>query len=172
MHPLAIASGAFRLRFVAPFVNVVCDTIAEMAGRPNAKQPDSASQPTEDELFITACDLMATGLSVAAACAECGAIERRFFRWLANSPTAQQHYARARGIRSDARFERSDKVLLDMRAGVIDAAQARVELDLIKWQCGKESPKKYGERVELAGDPNAPLIPHVVVEFVSTKKVE
>jgi hypothetical protein len=67
-------------------------------------------------------------------------------------------YARAREIRADARFERVDQVIEDMRAGVVDAQQARVEIDAIKWQAAKEAPSRYGDRLEVAGDPAAPLV--------------
>ena len=82
-------------------------------------------------------------------------------RWLgkdgAEFDSFRQQYARSREIRADARFERIDCVLVDMRAGTIDAQQARVEIDAIKWQAGREKPKVYGDAMTLKGDKDNPL---------------
>lgn len=82
-------------------------------------------------------------------------------RWLANQGEEfdylRAQYARAREVRADARFERIDCVIDDMRNKVIDAQQARVEIDAIKWQSGREKPKVYGESVTLKGDKDNPL---------------
>lgn len=82
-------------------------------------------------------------------------------RWLGKETEEfdafRAQYARAREIRADARFERIDCVLTDMRAGVVDAQQARVEIDAIKWQAGREKPKVYGDAMTLKGDKDNPL---------------
>lgn len=85
-------------------------------------------------------------------------------KWLAQFPSFVELYMRARDMRSHARFESIDQVMQDLREGVIDANMARVMVDTIKWQCGKECAKRYGERLELAGDATAPLA--VQVTFV------
>ncbi len=79
------------------------------------------------------------------------------FKWLNNFPDFVDQYTRARMTRAHVRFERVDEVLQDLRAGTIDSNMARVEIDTIKWQCGKEAPKKYGDRLEIAGDKENPL---------------
>ncbi len=79
------------------------------------------------------------------------------FNWLNKYPDFVEQYTRARMTRAHARFERVDEVLQDLRAGTIDSNMARVEIDTIKWQCGKEAPKRYGERIEIAGDKDNPL---------------
>lgn len=66
-------------------------------------------------------------------------------------------YARAREARADARFESIDTVIDDMRAGKIDAQQARVQIDAIKWQAGKENGRRYGDAMTLKGDKDNPL---------------
>lgn len=132
-------------------------------GRPSTYTPEIAER---------ICAELAEGKSVARACdADDMPEQRTVFRWLTQHESFRQQYMRAREARADARFERTDQVLLDMRAGVIDASQARVELDAIKWQTGKEAPKRYGDRLELAGDPNNPVLPpKILVEFVDAPK--
>ncbi len=78
--------------------------------------------------------------------------------WMAKYPTFQEHYVRARDTRAHARFERLDQVIEDMRNGLIDAHVARVEIDTLKWMCARENVKKYGDRIELAGDKDNPLV--------------
>ena len=92
------------------------------------------------------------------------------FDWLLKHDDFANEYTRARKARADSRFERIDQIMLDMREGKIDAAMARVEVDAVKWQCGKEAPAKYGDRLELAGDPANPVVHRV--EFVAPKPRE
>ena len=82
--------------------------------------------------------------------------EKTIYNWLRDQPTFFQNYARAREIRAYRRAESVDGVIDDCRKGVIDPATARVQLDAIKWQTGKENPKAFGERIEheLSGSVN------------------
>lgn len=125
------------------------------------------------ELGERVCARIAEGRSVRAACTGDGFPSwRTFMRWLATKDpelavgeegkvgpfdALRQHYARARELRADARFESLDNVMADLRAGKIDAQQARVLMDAIKWQTGKENAKRYGEAVTLRGDKDAPV---------------
>lgn len=80
------------------------------------------------------------------------------YGWLHKKPEFLDKYTRARKIRAYARAESLDDVCDDMRAGLIDAAMARVEMDRIKWQAGKENSPVFGDRQVIAGDPEAPLV--------------
>ena len=93
------------------------------------------------------------------------------YKWLADVRPFAENYARARQTRADTRFDRLDQVIADMRAGVIDANQARVEMDAIKWQAGKEKPKAYGDRItqEHTGADGGPI---AVVEVVFVTPIE
>ena len=68
------------------------------------------------------------------------------YRWLRLHGEFSDNYARAREERAHARFEKIDEVIQDMRDKTIDHNQARVEIDAIKWQTGKESPRHYGDK--------------------------
>ncbi len=94
------------------------------------------------------------------------------FKWLARYPDFVEQYARARDTRAHARFENIDQVAQDLRDGKIDPNTARVLIDTIKWQCGKECAKRYGDRTALehSGPGGAPLT--VTVELVKAKVEE
>lgn len=102
--------------------------------------------------------MIAEGMSVASIAEVDGMpTARTIFKWLArgeggepDDPASFVHqYARARASRADARFERLDDVMLKLEQGLIDPAAARVIMDAIKWQTGKENYSKYGEKVEV-----------------------
>ena len=72
-----------------------------------------------------------------------------FFRYMTEDKELEEQYTRARESRADARFESVDAVLANLHAGKIDANTARVMIDTIKWQCGKERPKRYSDRQQV-----------------------
>lgn len=113
-----------------------------------AKESMPRSEYSE-ELFVAICAEIACGDSVEVAAQKHDVSERAFYLWLTKYPEAVQNYARAREVRSDARFESSSKLMADLKLGEIDAQQARVMLDEIKWKCGKESSRKYGDKVDV-----------------------
>lgn len=86
---------------------------------------------------------------------------RTIMRWLANQgpefEAFRQQYARAREARADARFESIDQVLQDLKDKKIDAQAARVMVDAIKWQAGRENGKRYGDAVTIKGDKDNPI---------------
>ena len=46
------------------------------------------------------------------------------------------------------------------------ALAARVAIDALKWTAGKRSPRKFGDKLSLAGEPGAPAAISVQVELV------
>jgi hypothetical protein len=98
------------------------------------------------------CDLIAEGQSMRSATKEAGIEITKFLRILNKEGDVSelaQHYVRARATRADARFERVDEIMAELRTGKLDAQQARVMLDAIKWQTGKENAKRYGDALDL-----------------------
>lgn len=113
-----------------------------------------------EELAEKVCEYIALGYSVQKVSKQEGMpAPSTIFSWLSKHESFVEKYARARKERTNARFERIDQVVQDLRDGTIDHKVARVELDAIKWQLGKEAPAKYGDRMIHAGDPEAPLNP-------------
>ena len=80
------------------------------------------------------------------------------YSWLRNNKAFSDNYTRAREDRADWRSDRIDEYVRKMVDGEIDANVARVAIDAEKWQAGKEKPKRYGDKLELSGDKDNPLI--------------
>lgn len=119
-------------------------------------------RPSEytQEIAEAICGYIAEGMSVANVAKQDGMPPARtIFSWLARGAGAGgdaddpmsflQQYTRARASRADARFEKVDEIMEQVASKEIDPAAARVMLDAIKWQTGKENYSKYGEKVEV-----------------------
>lgn len=98
------------------------------------------------------CDYIIEGDGVRLAAKKAGLEPTKFYRILAaeegESPLAKR-YARARANRAFSRVEKVDDIIDDLRAGLIDHNTARIMIDAVKWQAGKENQGKFGEKVEV-----------------------
>lgn len=92
---------------------------------------------------------IASGESLRSACKPHNISHTAFLTWMAEDEQLADQYTRARATRADARFEKVDEIMDDLRANRIDAQQARVMLDAIKWQTGKENAKRYGDKLDV-----------------------
>jgi hypothetical protein len=106
-------------------------------------------------------ELVEGGMSENAACKEVG-INRATFRAAALRVSAGDNYARALEALAADQVEKAEQVIEDMRAGVIDAQQARVELDVRKWFASKFLPKRYGDKAEVEHSGNVGLTVNVL----------
>jgi len=106
-------------------------------------------------------ELVEGGMSENAACKEAG-INRATFRAAALRVSAGDNYARALEALAADQVEKAEQVIEDMRAGVIDAQQARVELDVRKWFASKFLPKRYGDKAEVEHSGNVGLTVNVL----------
>ena len=75
-------------------------------------------------------------------------------------------------MQADEFVERQNELTEKMIAGDIDAAVHRSACSTWQWLASKRAPKRYGDRLELAGDPEAPLQARVVVEHVNPPGVD
>jgi hypothetical protein len=105
--------------------------------------------------------LIEDGMSERSACTEVG-ISRATFRTTALKAGAGDQYARALEALAQDQVEKAELVIEDMRNGTIDAAQARVELDVRKWFASKFLPKRYGDKAEVEHSGNVGLTVNVV----------
>jgi hypothetical protein len=106
-------------------------------------------------------ELIEDGMSERSACAEVG-INRATFRSAALKVTIGDQYARALEALAQDQVEKAEQVIEDMRGGVIDAQQARVELDARKWFASKFLPKRYGDKAEVEHSGNLGLTINVM----------
>lgn len=77
--------------------------------------------------------------------------------WLREKPDFLLLYTRAREDRADMRNERIDEYKNSVLTGEIPPDVARVAIEAEKWQAAKENPRRYGDKVTLAGDAENPL---------------
>lgn len=125
--------------------------------------PDRAKQVSE----VIA--LVEDGSSESAACEKVG-INRATFRAAAMRVGAGDNYARALAALAEDQIEKMEITIQDMRSGVIDAQQARVEMDARKWFASKFLPKKYGEKVMLADSEGNNLpAPQFIIQPVTSR---
>lgn len=117
--------------------------------------------PDRTEQVRAVLALIEDGMSERSACAEVG-ISRATFRTTALKTTAGDQYARALEALAQDQVEKAEQVIEDMRNGVIDAQQARVELDARKWFASKFLPKRYGDKAEVEHSGNVGLTVNVV----------
>jgi hypothetical protein len=126
--------------------------------------------------------LIADGLAWREICKQLETSSATFRAWLNDDDEFQKRYARATEQRADAIFEDmldiADDGSRDYEAnddgGIVvnhdHIARARLRIDARKWMLAKMRPKKYGDKLELSGDPDAPVMTNLIVKFVSPKK--
>lgn len=129
-------------------------------------------RPTDynQELVLTICDRLSDGESLRSICRDEAMPDKRsVLKWLALYPEFATQYARARDAQADAFADEMTDIADDgARDYGLDKdgrqivnqdhiSRARLRVDTRKWIASKLKPKKYGERLELAGDATAPV---------------
>ena len=142
-------------------------------------------RPTDftPELTRIICELIAGGLSLRAICQD-GTMpgQTSVFRWLADPARGEfrEQYARAREAQADALVDQiiaiADAPLIGAitteKEVVVDGSlepvtetrtadaveRARLMVDARKWAAAKLAPKKYGNKLELSGDADNPVV--------------
>lgn len=135
-----------------------------------------AAQAERPEKVQRIFELMASGMSARQACDEVELNWSVFMKELADRPELNDQYAKAREsmlekIASDI-MRIADEPAPIAPTGATDSgavAQKRLQVDTRKWLLSKLAPKKYGDRLEVAGDASAPLQAAVTVSFVKAK---
>jgi hypothetical protein len=98
-----------------------------------------------------------------------------FFNWLSESKSLADRYMRARENRADARFEKIDEVIDDVKAGMLETDKARIVIDTMKWQMGKEKGSVYGVKADITskGESVAPKdATSVILSKLSQEELE
>lgn len=92
--------------------------------------------------------------------------ESTFREWIVNDEPAgcAAQYARAREALVEAWSDQIEELSATRAEDNAHAQSLRLQVDTKKWLMSKIAPKRYGERLELAGDATQPLR----VEYVRT----
>jgi len=97
-----------------------------------------------------------SGMSENAACLEVG-INRATFRAAALREGAGDSYARALESLAQDQIEKLEVVIQEMRDRAITPEMARIEIEARKWFASKFLPKRYGDKIQHASDPDNPM---------------
>lgn len=126
------------------------------------------------------CEQLADGRSLRSICADQGMPGRTaVFRWLATDDDFRTLYVRARQMQADTLFDEALEIADDAtndwmqsksKPGQVvnreNINRSKLRIDTRKWMVAKLSPKKYGEKIEVSGNGEAPLVTKVVREIV------
>lgn len=131
-----------------------------------ATKPDKATKPERDKDAICQSVLqgMRNGLSAFKSCQDAGVPQSTFNRWVDADAKLAEDYAHAR----EDLIERMANEVLELADSEVPEAgdgkrdwqaiqQRKLQVDSRKWLLSKLAPKKYGDRLELAGDKENPL---------------
>jgi hypothetical protein len=144
-----------------------------------AKTPAKRTKPgSEDRAVISqmVLDGMRGGLSAFKACQAAGVNQSTFNDWLNDDAKLAADYARAREdlierlanetmAIADQAFEeieeqavgKDGKPVMLKKKVPVDVQRAKLQVDTRKWLLSKLAPKKFGDKLELTGDPDRPL---------------
>ena len=151
-----------------------------MTTKPHKPKAAAKPRPSKYENKADICALvlsgMRGGLSAFKACEAAGVPQSTFNLWLNLDPELAAEYARAREdlierianetmAIADQAFTEIEEQTLDAKGKPVvvkkkvpvDVQRARLQVDTRKWLLSKLAPKKYGEKLELTGDPDRPL---------------
>jgi hypothetical protein len=132
---------------------------------------------SEDRAIISqsVLDGMRSGLSAFKACQAAGVPQSTFSRWVDDDAILAENYTRAREdlIERMAQevLELSDSDVGFLPDGKKDWAAVqkhKLQVDTRKWLLSKLAPKKYGEKLEVSGDPSSPLVQRIERVIVKT----
>jgi hypothetical protein len=137
--------------------------------------PKPKSKPTKDEIIQNVLDGMAiVGLSCFKACQAAGVPNSTFMRWVDSDDKLAEKYAHAR----QELIERMADEVLELADSEVPAAgdgkkdwqaiqKHKLQVDTRKWLLSKLAPKKYGDKIEVSGDNENPLVQRI--EHVNLK---
>ncbi len=77
--------------------------------------------------------------------------------WLTKCDEFRTKYALAREAQGDALLEEMGEIEDDLIAGRVDPSAARAALWSKQYRASRQAPKKYGDKITLAGDSENPL---------------
>lgn len=135
------------------------------------KAPAKPTKPgSEERAKVSALVLegMRNGLSAFKACQAAGVPQSTFNRWVDDDATLAENYAHAREdlierMASEV-MELADSEVPETGDGKKDwqaIQKHKLQVDTRKWLLSKLAPKKYGDKLEVSGDPANPLVQRI-----------
>lgn len=107
-------------------------------------RPSSYTQETA----IAICERLVEGESLRSVCRDRAMPDKAtVIRWLGKYEEFRDQYARAKRDSADAIVEELRKIAEDVLNGDVGPQEARTAADILKWEAGRQQPKKYGDRL-------------------------
>jgi hypothetical protein len=128
-------------------------------------KPGSEDRAKISQLVL---DGMRSGLSAFKACQAAGVPQSTFNLWVNDDAKLAEDYARAR----EELIERMANEVLELADSEVPETgdgkkdwqaiqKHKLQVDTRKWLLSKLAPKKYGEKLEVSGDPANPLVQRI-----------
>lgn len=129
-----------------------------------AKAPTKAGSPDRRKIADLVFAGMRSGMSAFKACQAAGVNQSTFNLWLNDDAELAADYARAR----EDLIERMAQEVLELSDSDVGlqpdgkrdwaaVQKHKLQVDTRKWLLSKLAPKKFGDKLELTGDPDRPL---------------
>lgn len=129
-----------------------------------AKAPTKAGSPDRRKIADLVFAGMRSGMSAFKACQVAGVNQSTFNLWLNQDAEMAAEYARAR----EDLIERMAQEVLELSDSDVGlqpdgkrdwaaVQKHKLQVDTRKWLLSKLAPKKFGDKLELTGDPDRPL---------------
>ena len=129
-----------------------------------AKAPTKAGSQDREDLAKKVLEGMHGGLSCFKACQAAGVPHSTFIGWVNVDPDLADRYTRAR----EDLIERMAQEVLELSGSDVGlqpdgkkdwaaVQKHKLQVDTRKWLLSKLAPKKFGDKLELTGDPDRPL---------------
>jgi len=130
-----------------------------------ANKPTKPGSPERAKLADAVLANMEAGMSCWKACEKAGVKNSTFMLWVSQDSALAESYAQAREnfverIAQEV-MELSDVDVGETPDGRKDWAAVqkhKLQVDTRKWLLSKLAPKKYGEKIEISGDKESPLV--------------
>lgn len=83
-------------------------------------------------------------------------------KWKRENDELFNLYTRSIQDKSEMLIFEINQTMMDLKAGVLDASQARVLIDTYKWMAAKFYPKMFGEKLDVTSDGEKLNTPSIV----------
>lgn len=117
-------------------------------------RPSSFTEEMADKIVAE----LAEGRSLTAICAADDMPGRRtVLDWQERDEAFRARCARAREAGAEIAFDCMTQIEADVLAGKVEASAGRTVLSSMQWRLSKIAPKRFGDKLQLAGDAEQPL---------------
>lgn len=123
--------------------------------------PGAAEKRIDKLGLVALCDRLVSGETQTAICESIGVTKGSLRRWIALTEERRGAVHEAR-VASAQAFDDMAEAEIRKAKNPFQLAKARDLSHHLRWRASKAAPKEYGDKLELAGDKDSPLIVEIV----------